>query len=407
MESNQVDILAGKGDIEKLTLRVTSEAAGRLRELAARMGIPQGFAFERVISERDKARRVARKYRRKLRALERAGFSTSSANFERLGAQSESGSALIPPLNTNATLSTLGNITGGLKRAAGDHEKAQAALLLSLKETTTAAIKAAQSFSTIAVDAREAIIHIAQVKGVSQTVFELQDRQLKSKLDDIGKDLNKRIEVERKGYDELTLRKEKYADELLKHAEKLSAAYSQSFTEGVGQLAPEVEKIRVKIGSEVDKVARFNQLSIGIAGAVFLVGLALFYFYKPVVDRWDEHQQVSAAVTAVTSEYSKKIAAAETKATELQATVDHMKAGEAKIKKQAKLEAEAEVRKDVEKMRLRSFDVAVQKVQKELTDANRHIGELQSRNLDLRRKLIKNCSWFCFGDYSPGNGEMQ
>ena len=301
----------------------------------------------------------------------------------------------------------MGPVTGALKRAVGEHEKAQDAFLSSLKETTTAAIKAAQSFSTIAVDAREAITHIAQVKGVSQTVFELQDRQLKSKLDDIGKDLNKRIEFERKGYDELILRKEMHVDNLLKHAEKLSAAYSNSFTEGVGQLAPEVEKIRVKIGSEVDKVARFNRLSIGIAGAVFLAGLALFYFYKPVVEKWDEHQQVSAAVTAVTSEYSKKIAAAETKATELQAALDQMKDGEVKFRKQAKIEAEIEVRKDVEKMRLRSFEIAVQKVQKELTDANRRIGELQSRNVDLRTKLIKNCSWWCSGDYSPSNGELQ
>mgnify|MGYP003381147461 FL=1 len=84
-----------------------------------------------------------------------------------------------------------------------------------------------------------------------------------------------------------------------------------------------------------------------------------------------------------------------------------MKEDEAKIKKQAKAEAEIAVRKDIEKMKLQTFEAAVQKVQRELTDVNRHVGELQSRNLDLRRKLIKNCSWFCSGDYSPSNPEIQ
>lgn len=407
MENNQRDMLAGKGEVEKLTLRVAPEAAGRLRAIANKMGLPQGLAFEKVVAERDQARRAARKYRRKLRALERAGFTIPGRNSDQNSAGNGAQLVIKPGHNSDETLATLGNMTGALRRAASDQEKAQDELLSSLKENTTAAIKAAQSFSTIAEDATKAIQDVAKVRQLSQTNFDTQSAQMRTQIDVIGKGLHGRIEAERRAYDELIQRKETGVKDLLKHAEQLSIAYTKSFTEGVGQLAPEVEKIRLKIGSEVDKVARFNRLSIGAAGAVFLVGLALFYFYKPVALLWDEHQQVSAAVTAVTTEYSKKIAAADAKVGELQATIDRMKEDEAKIKKQAKAEAEIAVRKDIEKMKLQSFEAAVQKVQRELTDVNRHVGELQSRNLDLRRKLIKNCSWFCSGDYSPSNPEMQ
>lgn len=407
MENNQRDMLAGKGEVEKLTLRVAPEAAGRLRAIASRMGLPQGLAFEKVVLERDKARRAARKYRRKLRALERAGFTNPGRISDKNGAGNGIEFEIKPGHSSDETLATLGNMTGALRRAASDQEKAQDALLSTLKENTTAAIKAAQSFSTIAEDAAKAIEDVAKVRQLSQTNFEILSAQLRTQIDAIGKGLQGKIEAERRAYDELIQRKEAGVNDLLKRAENLSSAYTKSFTEGVGQLAPEVEKIRAKIGAEVDKVARFNRLSIGAAGAVFLVGLALFYFYKPVVNLWDEHQQVSAAVTAVTTEYSKKIAAADAKASELQVTIERMTEDEAKIKKQAKAEAEIAVRKEIEKMKLQSFEVAVQKVQRELTDANRHIGELQSRNLDLRRKLIKNCSWFCSGDYSPSNPEMQ
>lgn len=381
IEYNSTDGSAGKDESsEKITLRLPPGSAQKIRDKAIEWQVSQSVAAARLLAEE-----TVSPHARPLIQGASADPGLDDGAEQSLMAQEMA--------DTWEKIETLHAMTGAIEARLGEINRLQNDLTQTLKTETTTVTKATQNFSVLGEKSSSALKRFDDLEKKFLGSLDVQKKTVEEYLTRTRQEIISAAFAGHDAFEERVDKKLRAAERLIERANNLDSSFANYFTNGVQHFLPEVERLKGSIERDLRKIKIFNGLAYAMGGLVFLLGIAAVTYYRPVLDLWDKNQVATAATKSVTEAFSKQLTEAQNKLHDLEYKAATAKRNNDDALQAIKDEAKLDAQKEVENYRIKAFEKASQRYEKDIEAANRYIG-------NLKQRLAEGCRFFCTGDYS-------